>query len=188
MTKRPPRIIESHRLYSAAELHFHGFIHAALIVSGIAAGMGVTAMLYVWFGRFGSSPFFITPMGVITAVLVPGAHVWEVGVHIATEKRMARVSLISATWLALGIPSCLFVVLGGYPLFNYAVAVIAIFFASVIIAMLLWYGCVWLGGDILVVSGDRCFHCGYDLQGNESGVCPECGAAICSTAKGDTNY
>jgi len=26
--------------------------------------------------------------------------------------------------------------------------------------------------------GTRCAGCGYDLQGNESGVCPECGRAI----------
>lgn len=27
------------------------------------------------------------------------------------------------------------------------------------------------------ISEGRCGHCGYDLAGNVSGVCPECGAA-----------
>ncbi len=29
----------------------------------------------------------------------------------------------------------------------------------------------------------HCPHCGYDLTGNESGVCPECGRAIAAEAK-----
>ena len=28
---------------------------------------------------------------------------------------------------------------------------------------------------------DSCVRCGYDLQGNESGVCPECGTEVCTT-------
>lgn len=27
----------------------------------------------------------------------------------------------------------------------------------------------------------RCYHCGYDLQGNASGVCPECGRRVSET-------
>ncbi len=32
------------------------------------------------------------------------------------------------------------------------------------------------------LSSQPCGQCGYDLQGNESGVCPECGKAIDNTA------
>jgi hypothetical protein len=30
-------------------------------------------------------------------------------------------------------------------------------------------------------SGATCVHCGYDLTGNMSGVCPECGSVIAAT-------
>ena len=38
--------------------------------------------------------------------------------------------------------------------------------------------------------GDRllhghCYHCGYDLTGNESGICTECGQAVLETVRGE---
>jgi len=33
-------------------------------------------------------------------------------------------------------------------------------------------------GDWLQSKRGRCTKCGYDLRGNTSGVCPECGAAV----------
>ena len=42
-----------------------------------------------------------------------------------------------------------------------------------------------------VLTGHRrrirglCLNCGYDLHGNESDVCPECGAAVAATGQAD---
>jgi hypothetical protein len=42
---------------------------------------------------------------------------------------------------------------------------------------------IWRMGDR--VKKGHCYGCGYDLTGNESGICPECGAAI-SESTADT--
>jgi hypothetical protein len=34
-----------------------------------------------------------------------------------------------------------------------------------------------------IIAGDRCMHCLYDLTGNVSGVCPECGTEVAVHAK-----
>ena len=43
---------------------------------------------------------------------------------------------------------------------------------------------VLAGGDRQ--PGNLCRTCGYDLTGNESGVCPECGCATKNLGKGDS--
>jgi hypothetical protein len=48
----------------------------------------------------------------------------------------------------------------------------------------IFFGAVWwaiffagsLGRRALRVRAGRCLRCGYDLTGNTSGICPECGA------------
>ena len=42
--------------------------------------------------------------------------------------------------------------------------------------LLVWIG--FLPKPLLKARAGRCRHCGYDLTGNESGVCSECGAGI----------
>jgi len=38
--------------------------------------------------------------------------------------------------------------------------------------------CGWLMRTRLDFSADACVACGYNLRGNESGTCPECGAVV----------
>jgi hypothetical protein len=63
------------------------------------------------------------------------------------------------------------------------------------LAFPLWMPLLLLGGYTLVTlfrsrirryrrrTGGRCSECGYDLFGNESGVCPECGTACDAAGK-----
>ena len=54
-------------------------------------------------------------------------------------------------------------------------AVVAFFVVShVRYALYLWRWMKWHDADARYRDG-LCLHCGYDLAGNVSGVCPECG-------------
>lgn len=48
----------------------------------------------------------------------------------------------------------------------------------VAVGMAAWGLCRLFRGEILIPTGSLCMHCGYDLTGNVSGRCPECGTAI----------
>jgi len=165
-------------LFSRGELCAHGFFQALLIISGTATGAAVAATLHVLVDQFYVGPFLVVSLAVITAVLFPATHLADVGKRIATARRMALVALNSVTWLAIGISSFFYFILGGIPNLDILLATVGIYSASFLVSMLLWYGYVWLGGEIIIVSSDSCNHCGYNLTGNTSGVCPECGGTV----------
>ncbi len=181
MRIRKSRVIERRYLFSRGGLCAHGFFHALLIISGTATGAAVAAMLHVLIDQFDVGPILVLPFAVITAALFPATHLADVGKRIATARRMALVALNSATWLAIGISSSLFFLLVGYPNLDILLATVGIFSASFLVSMLLWYGYVGIGGEIIIVSSDCCIDCGYNLTGNISGVCPECGAVVMDT-------
>ncbi len=181
MRNRRSRVIERHYLFSRGGLCAQGFFQALLIISGTTTGAAVAAMLHVLISRPDAIPILDVSLAVITAVLFSATHLADVGKRIATARRMAWVALNSAAWLTIGISSSFFYFMGGIPISDILLATVGIFSASYVVSMLLWYGYVGLGGEIIIVSSDSCNHCGYDLHGYVSGVCPECEAAVILT-------
>jgi len=173
MYDQSQRIIERHRLFSASEMRLHGFLHAVAFIIG-TFGAGFVAVLCATI----VADIILLPAVVMMFLIPPIIHLCDIYHKIATTRRMLRLASITATWLALGVPTYLLVALGGYPLLNYCIAVSATFVVMVILSMIVWCVCIGFGGTVTVVSEDRCFHCGYDLQGNVSGICPECGAVV----------
>jgi ABC-type ATPase with predicted acetyltransferase domain len=47
----------------------------------------------------------------------------------------------------------------------------------------LWVGVIHHCTLRAIDAGPRCRHCGHDLTGNVSGVCPECGVAVLDPAQ-----
>jgi len=72
------------------------------------------------------------------------------------------------TWPVLRFPE----VFGGYPWANVAIAHWSIVIPLAAVMVPLWHG------SRPRPAGDRCDECEYDLRGNESGICPECGRAL----------
>jgi len=69
--------------------------------------------------------------------------------------------------IGLGIPEWLFLAWG----------VIVLSFFAMPLVLSLWYGRKYHPSGF-------CLNCGYDLTGNVSGICPECGAVIPPAADG----
>lgn len=53
-----------------------------------------------------------------------------------------------------------------------------LFFGSPMLGFLIVWSWVRFRNRLLFASGEVCRHCGYNLTGNVSGVCPECGRVI----------
>jgi len=56
------------------------------------------------------------------------------------------------------------------------IAVLAVFF--IVLSGLPFYSAWKDDGDERIALVGRCRGCGYDLTGNASGICPECGESI----------
>ena len=46
------------------------------------------------------------------------------------------------------------------------------------LALLAWAYCIWIRRRTRVYDSGYCSVCGYNLTGNQSGVCPECGESV----------
>ncbi len=177
MSATRERIIERHRLLSVGEMNRHSLFQALLLVQGVFLGSMVAVLI---------SDMFRTSL-VLRAIWClfslaaiggpPSIHLWYLYEKIATDRRMAVFGIKSAAWVAVGAPCFLFVSLGGFPFFVFVASVLFTFLGVFILEFVLWWLCGLFAGPVVVVSEDRCFHCGYDLQGNVSDVCPECGTA-----------
>ncbi len=86
-----------------------------------------------------------------------------------TRDRVERLT----PWLAYG----LFFVLGTVLLALIdAVSLVGLLALAVIPAGVHWWrGTRWQSERRRRLTAKQCVHCGYDLHGNESGICPECG-------------
>jgi hypothetical protein len=68
-------------------------------------------------------------------------------------------------------------------MFRQAQSLLAILAVCIPAGMGVWGLCRLLRGKALVQDGSMCAKCGYNLTGNESGVCPECGTPCAPPAK-----
>ena len=55
-----------------------------------------------------------------------------------------------------------------------ALVILPVLYAGIVAASILWPVRLWRRSSL----ADRCRRCGYNLTGNTSGICPECGTAI----------
>lgn len=67
----------------------------------------------------------------------------------------------------------------GVPLWQYDLATAVAGLGAVVLG---WAGGIWIGYRTArrseAIDLTRCLGCGYDLKGNTTGLCPECGRAI----------
>lgn len=56
---------------------------------------------------------------------------------------------------------------------------------SLAAGLIVWSLCRFFRGRVLVRDGTLCEECGYNLTGNVSGICPECGTKLSKAVQGE---
>jgi hypothetical protein len=126
--------------------------------------------------------YFVDPMCVaifLTMVLFEGILSWLV-IRIVTRRSKPSIPSFVRSWWRI----CLWGIVA-VPTVSIAFAVETRHYTAAMNAPLLWVACVIIGTTLLCkidsrrrLGANHCQQCGYDLTGNTSGVCPECGEAI----------
>lgn len=128
------------------------------------------ARVSVWWIRKGPcyrclrwhKPTFNCGMNIVTGVWKRPSHVTDTRWKCGPFKYFQSAPGGNFIWSTLECPSWMFIpVLGAYPSLYFLV----------------------VGIRRLRRRAGHCLHCDYDLTGNESGVCPECGTAIKVTSE-----
>ena len=149
--------------------------HVFLLCLGVAATSNAALLFASFivlglrrFPHFSGMPLELT-LGAVAAAsgsVISGLMCFPFVLYLLRRKKLASVKLP----LFFGVcPIPVFLVFLGFPL----LAGIAVPVGLVLVSGVLWR----VLPDVYETSG-LCYKCGYDLTGNVSGVCPECGQPI----------
>jgi hypothetical protein len=159
-----------------------------------AAGAVRQAGLLVWSAvaapELSSSEVAFGPIHTIQ--LIPAAYVLMGFLYVRRLCRALRFDRLESTLLWAGLACCVFylmkdfgaaaLVAGRWPGIYWLCGV-----PSRIAKIVIWAYSLYLarrfGAKLQAVLAGHCVHCGYDLTGNVSGTCPECGCTIGSRGR-----
>ena len=111
-----------------------------------------------------------------------------IGALFGAGVQIAAAVLENQAWqdpaMVLSMPGIMLVLVVSSPTHASGAALLAVFLTNLVVYGLLGAGIVWVVGSLWMVirvrrpSPSHCRKCRYDLTGNTSGRCPECGQEI----------
>ncbi len=169
---------------------------STLVVTGMAIALFSAATIATAFiilaviSLGGFVPTLVSLLGLIPFAALPSVSVLrDDRLRIATTKRASIVASGATAAVAITVGTTLFFI--GLIDSNVTTALLWPLVVSTMTfawVMLCWGWVRLFYGRVKIVEQGDCLVCGYSLTGNQSGVCPECGQSISTTAIVDTDY
>ena len=158
----------------------------------IAAIVAATSVTAVWlYALFAIPRIQFIPSWIGMSLMLALGLAYPVGVVVASYTRICRPRILLVYVLAYGLAAAAVSVAIDlsqqlrYPLgttedfiLQQAVRLPVTFGIASAVNFFAWAICRLVRGKPLINDGSLCAHCGYNLTGNVSGICPECGTKI----------
>jgi len=167
------------QLPTFGRLYGHGLVIAFMqMLSCIVLALFVMPVLAFTGGGLSPGAWVFTAIFLSIAWLMVFPEVASHRREIGTAKRAMVVAVVTACCVNACVLPLHFVFGGVASGFEFAYSVALYGSISFLWTMSCWGAAILKHGRINIIERGACLHCGYDLTGNQSGQCPECGAAV----------